>query len=360
VLLALAGLAAMRPRLVRQVFEKTPLFLGLLAALAMWAALSATWSPFNGATYLKAPATLVFGLLFARAAASEGVAPLSLAGAAAALCVLVSLLGIEALFDAPLNTAVQPTAPTAQINQNPARGGVVMLALLWPVLAWLVRSHTAWRWPAVFAIAIGAGLISLQFGQLSTAVGFAAGLAFFAAGFVAPRLAVMAPACGLAIWMLLAPFVTPLLFANQTWLEALPHSSLVRIGIWRHVSARILEQPWIGHGLDAGRATTELATYDGETLRAIPVHPHSASLQIWYDLGAVGAILAGALILLAGLRLSRVFSKDKPTAAAAAAVLAMFGLMANIGWSLWQEWWMATLMLAATLVAALGAKAAKA
>ena len=41
-------------------------------------------------------------------------------------------------------------------------------------------------------------------------------------------------------------------------------------------------------------------------------------------------------------------------AAAAAAVFAMFGMMANVGWSPLQEWWMATVILAGALVVAIG------
>jgi O-antigen ligase len=85
------------------------------------------------------------------------------------------------------------------------------------------------------------------------------------------------------------------------------------------------------------------------------VHPHSASLQIWYEMGLIGALLAAALIALTGRRLAHMFAQDKLGAAAAAAVLAMFGFMANIGWSIWQEWWMATLILAGALIAALKA-----
>jgi len=90
------------------------------------------------------------------------------------------------------------------------------------------------------------------------------------------------------------------------------------------------------------------------------VHPHSASLQIWHDLGLVGALLAAALLAYGGWRLSRAFAHDRLGGGATAAVLAMIGLMANVGWSVWQEWWIATLLLAAALIAALSVRAARA
>ncbi|MGQ0533587.1 MAG: O-antigen ligase family protein [Caulobacteraceae bacterium] len=358
-LMGLTGLASIRPSTLLQVIEKKPVILGLLIVLLLWAAASSAWSPWDGETHLKVPALLALGLLFASAASSAAVARLSLAGALAALIVLLHLLAVEAVWAMPLNTAAAPGESATQLNQNPARGVVVMLALVWPALAWLIASPAAWRWAAAPVVAIAAGLISLQFGQLSTAIGFAVGLAFFAFAFWAPRLAMLAPTLGLAVWMVTTPFLTPVL-ASQTLFDAVPHSWAARIGIWRYTCARILEQPWIGHGLDAGRATTERTIYDGEPMRAIPVHPHSASLQIWYETGAVGALLAAAIIFLTGAHVARAFTHDKPAAAAAAGVFAMFGLMANVGWSVWQEWWMATLILAGALIAAIGARDAKA
>jgi O-antigen ligase len=160
--------------------------------------------------------------------------------------------------------------------------------------------------------------------------------------------------------MLAAPFVTPLLVASPQLVESVPLSWAHRIAIWRYTCARIMEQPWIGHGIDSGRMTTDMLTIRGLVTRGIPVHPHSASLQIWHDLGLVGALLAAALLLYGGWRLLKHFAQDKFGAAATAAVLAMFGLMANVGWSVWQEWWMATLLLTAALIAALGVRAARA
>jgi|GEM_PF-1985351 len=359
VLMALAGLATLRPDLLKQAIENNKILLGLFAALLAWLSVTALWSPWDGTTFVKAPATAALGLLFASATTRPHLARLSLAGALAALVVLTIMLTVEAVWDSPLNRGAAPSVSAFQLNQSPARGAVVMLALTWPALAWLIATRAGWRWPAAAIIVASVGFVSVQFGQLSTAFGLVVGGLFFAAAWLAPRLAILAPAFGLAVWALVAPFVAPLLFAGPSLPDWLPHSWAVRIGIWRYTSARILEQPWFGHGLDAGRATTERASYDGEVLRVIPVHPHSATMQIWYDAGLVGALLTSALIALAGIALARSYANDKIAAAAAAAVLAMFGMMANIGWSPFQEWWMATVILAGALVAAIGVKGAR-
>jgi O-antigen ligase len=360
-LISLAGLTALGPRLFRQVLEKRPMALGLLLAWAAWAALTSLWSPWDGPTAAKILALLALGLPFiAAAAANEKTGALTLWAALAAFIVLSVMLGVEAAFDMPLNRASLPGVPDGEINRNPSRGLIVLMSLVWPVIAWLL-SRRAPAYSALAAIvAIVCFALSLQFDQLSTAVGFSAGAFVLAIALFLPRLMILATSLGLAVWMLIAPFATPFLVASPQLVDAVPLSWAHRIAIWRYTCARIMEQPWIGHGIDSGRTTTDMLEVRGLLTRGIPVHPHSASLQIWHDLGLVGALLSAALLAYGGWRLSRAFAHDRYAGAATAAVLAMFGLMANVGWSLWQEWWMATLLLTAALIGALGARAARA
>lgn len=358
VLVGLAGLAALSPALFRQVIEKPRTWALLLLAFAAWAGVSGFWSPWDGPTGPKVLLVLAVGLLFAAGAgANEKSATLTLAGATAAFAMLAIFLAIEAGFDMPLNRAAEPDLPWGELNRNPSRGLVVSLALVWPATAWLLATR---RRVLAAGVVVVCAALSLQFGQQSTALGFGVGLIAFGVAFMAPRLMILLPSFGLAAWMLAAPFVTPLLVSNPQLTEAVPMSWAHRIAIWRYTCERIMEQPWIGHGIDAGRATTEMIVIRGLPTRGIPVHPHSASLQIWHDLGLVGALLAAALLAYGGWSLSRAFAHNTFGAAAAAAALTMFGLMANIGWSVWQEWWIATLLLAAGLVGALRFRAARA
>jgi O-antigen ligase len=361
VLIGLAGLAALSPAMFRQVIEKPRLWALLLLAFVAWAAVSGFWSAWEGPSGPKVLLVMAVGLPFAiGAAANERTATLTLAGAVAAFAMLAVFLGVEAAFDMPLNRAAEPDLPWGELNRNPSRGLIVLLALVWPAVAWLLASGRAALRLAALAVIVVCAVLSLQFGQQSTAVGFGLGLIVFAVAFAAPQLSILALSLSLAAWLLIAPFATPLLVANPQLVEAVPMSWAHRIAIWRYTCAQIMEQPWIGHGIDAGRATTEMISIRGMEMRGIPVHPHSASLQIWHDLGLVGALLAAALLAYGGWRLSRTFAHDKLGGAATAAVLCMFGLMANIGWSVWQEWWIATLLLAAALIAALSVRAARA
>src|SRR6185369_10055965 len=112
------------------------------------------------------------------------------------------------------------------------------------------------------------------------------------------------------------------------------------------------ENFWFGHGLDASRTAPQLLPVRADySVAAIPLHPHSGSMQIWFEQGAVGAVLAAAVLLVGGWSLSRRFGDNRFAAAAAAATIASLGVIANVSYGLWQEWWDATILLAAALVA---------
>ncbi|MCR6644475.1 MAG: O-antigen ligase family protein [Terricaulis sp.] len=263
---------------------------------------------------------------------------------------LAGLLAIEAIWDMPLNRAANPDVEhTWQLTGNPGRGAAVLAVLVWAGAAWLwIEKHRA---IAIIAL-IGAGALSSQFGQAANLAAFAAGAAAFALGLASPRVAIIAMGAALAGWLVLAPFATPALLGLADP-DALPYSWAARIEIWRYVSAGILEQPWIGHGLDASRVDEGVIVVQGQSVSAIPLHPHSGSLQIWFETGAVGAILAAAGVLAGALALAKALRATPPAAAAAAATIAAIGVIANVSFGIWQEWWNAAMLIAAAFVAAL-------
>ena len=71
----------------------------------------------------------------------------------------------------------------------------------------------------------------------------------------------------------------------------------------------------------------------------IELHPHNGALQVWLELGVIGAVAAAAFWGVTLSRLSRAWS-DLLIAATRprAAVYLLFGMF-NFG--VWQEWWLA-------------------
>jgi O-antigen ligase len=359
----IAGALSARLSLLRQPLEKRPLALLLLLAFAGWAAISSLWSGYpDHLQALKLWLTLIGGLLFAAAASqSQWASRLTISAGTGAFIVLGVLLGIEAIWARPFNHALHPALDVGTLDRTTGRATSVLVGMAWPVaagcLAWGKRS-----WPRLAGAGALLGLggaISLQFNEIANAAAFGIGLIAFAAALIVPRVTILSVSGGLGAWVLAAPFVTPLLFADQRIVDALPTSGAARVVIWRYVSDRIPEAFWFGHGLDASRTAPQLLPVRADySVAAIPLHPHSASMQIWFELGAVGAVFATATLIVGGWSLAQRSRNDKLSAAAIAATVASLGVIANLSYGLWQEWWDATMLLAAALVACATPKAA--
>jgi O-antigen ligase len=97
------------------------------------------------------------------------------------------------------------------------------------------------------------------------------------------------------------------------------------------------EHPLRGWGLDASRAFSP----------GIQLHPHNGPLQVWLELGAVGALIAAAFWWLALSGLAR--PRANVAAAAATATAAVYLLFGAVNFGLWQEWWLALGALAAVV-----------
>ncbi len=361
VVLCLAGALSLQPSVLRQVLEKRPIAILLLLAFTVWAGASLAWTAYPQSQQpLKLAALVPLGLLFAAAAARGENQGWTQAGGLAAVAVLIPLLAVEAIWGLPLNRAAQPDESLSQLLQNTSRGITVLIVLAWAAAAGLIAHGGGARVNAARLLLASVALLSLQTDQLASPVAFGFGLAAFLLAFAAPRFAILATSVGVAGWLLAAPFATPLLLANQSLIDRLPDSWAIRVGMWDYVCAQIRDSPWIGHGIDASRAVTDRLTIREYDIRAVQLHPHSGSLQVWYELGLVGAALGALAILFGGWSLARLFAHNRAGAAAAAGTIAAAGVIANVSYGVWQEWWIATLFVAAALVGALGVRDARA
>jgi len=150
-------------------------------------------------------------------------------------------------------------------------------------------------------------------------------------------------------------------------LQSIVHRTI----IWDFTLARIKERPVLGWGLDASRrmpgggaevtvsgfakgATGERQVVE-MTGQVMPLHPHNGVLQIWLELGGLGAVTASGLLALAAIRLPRRRLSRAAKAAVAASLTAGF-TVALVSYGLWQGWWLASLFLMASLPALLSSE----
>lgn len=348
-LLGLAGAPSL-PRAARAVRD-APAPVWLFCAFVGWAALSSAWSAFHDhGQALRLAATVALGAAFVSASPIHAQA--TRFGAVGAVTALAMLLLIEGFAGMPLNRLAQPDAVEWVLMRNPGRGASVLVVIVWAALGALLLRRSARALAGAGALALAALLVSTQFGMDANWLAFLLGATLFAFAYLAPRLALQAISTASAAWLLAAPFAVPLLVRATAGLD-LPHSWRARDAIWSFAAARTPEHFWFGFGLDGPRAFTDTITIGRETMRAVPLHPHSISLQIWLETGFVGAALAAVTLIMGGATLARLFANQRVAAAAAAATLGAGSLIANVSYGAWQEWWDATLLAAAGLCAAL-------
>lgn len=355
VLICAAGAVAFRPALIRQLSEKKQIFLALLTAFTIWTVGTTLWSPLPWDDQVpKLIAMVPLGSVFVAAATADLRArSLSIAAAIAGAVVLAALLAIEARSGMTLNRAAMPDEDPWQLLRHGGRGTTVLLALVWPAVGGLLLMGGHWRLTLGLVLVAAAGWLSLQFEQAANAAAFLVGLLAFLAAYIAPRQALFATTGAITAWLLVAPFVAKTLHRLADGASGVPFSWAHRTAIWDYVSERILERPVLGHGLEASRAVTDRIIVQERAALAIPVHPHSASLQVWFETGLIGALIASVALVVAGFWLARAFASNRSGAAAACATLASLAAVANISYSLWAEWWVATMFIAAALVGAL-------
>jgi O-antigen ligase len=178
----------------------------------------------------------------------------------------------------------------------------------------------------------------------------------------------------LALATIVSPFLFPLSLGPDTacWLIAHKPSALHRVMIWNFVSRHIQERPFTGWGLDAarfvpgGKDPVELrlcapAPQPGRMVLGstiLPLHPHNGILQIWLELGGIGAALGFGAFFLTVARLFRVPAwRTRLTQGMFTAGLASALSVSLVSFGVWQEWYLAGLFLAAG-VAALAARLA--
>lgn len=353
-----------------------------LAALAFlaWCLVSLVWSPFP-ALSLRVAAEFVPTLLAAYllACLAPGRLPAWASGlaaallAAAALYVLASLalelapqraLGRRAVapfvMNRPVLTILLIAGPLAAVLAScrepfgPTRPAVVTRgpAFQPPRDAERPALSPAHRLAAAALLGLSA-LAILRSVSGAAALGLAAGAAAAGLGWVVPRRAALAAVgTGLGLALALAPVEGDLLarFMPDAAHERLVQSSSrARVVIAQSFGAAVAAEPWRGAGYGtAGRFPDVPAAQalEPEMRHMLAVgHPHNSFLQVWAELGLVGAILAGALLFLSLRAVAALPGRVVP---AALGLVAAAAAVAFVEHGAWQAWWTASLGAAIT------------
>jgi O-antigen ligase len=346
-LAALAGIAA----LVFLGRKSAPsLGVGLLALLMIWGLVSMSWSPamplrpdFHSYRTVQAltgiKLALELGLYASFVMAMRDVSEETAARAslfmAIGLTVLAALLLIECLDGAALYQWIKArshhkTRPDLALR-NVARGCYVAAVLFWPAVLRLRQAHQPLAlW--VFVLGLAAAACVFRVDSPILALILAAG-AFYAVkawgrgviwGLIAATTVYFAAA------PLVAHLATGILHPHELPGNVGKQSWAVRLDIWRFASMEVLANPWLGWGLDASRAWP----------KDIPLHTHDAALQVWLELGALGALLTALFWGWLFSRIAVLVELDREMGAAAAASAVAYLAIGALSFGVWQEWWL--------------------
>lgn len=356
-LVALAGLLTLPALSLTEADEPAAI---ALVVLVVWAASSWAWSPFKAtsldeATALKllAQAPLYWAVVCAARMASPATRRIALAILVWGVAGLGLILTVEGLTGGALYIGFRAlTGDPIRDDlgaRNVAQGVYVLTVLLPPAILAAARTGRS----PLFAAPMVAGLV----------VG---GLMLKADAPILALAAAAAVAGVVRLWPRVGPRVvgvlTGLVFMTApllVWgarrlgwygdLEAQVEPSWAqRMSYWRHAQTWIADHPLRGWGLDASRMFKP----------GIHLHPHDAALQIWLELGLIGAVSAAVFWLAAFWRLSRT-GPDGGAAAGAASATA-FLVIGAVSFGVWQEWWLALGGLSAALCTLAGAQASPA
>lgn len=366
---------------LRRIAAQPPvaLVLAATAGLCLWMLVTTLWSVAGGEAAQRGARVVLMiaaatSLPLVAAALPAASARSAARGAAWTAGIAIVLLLIETLFGMPLLRgfrylahaeiygATPPQDPLPGITYGEASILANRLSHIAAVVAIMAGPLAAFMWRAgrpLAAAAVMAGAAAGLAGAATEAPFVAllsgvalAGIAFVPrwwGGVVAVAVAAVIVAMPLAAQRL-APVVLDLGLAGSD--ASVAH----RLGIWANTAALIAERPLPGYGMEAsrvlgrqGRTLDGLMPESAVLFQSMPLHPHNAALQVWLELGAMGAMmfaaLCGGLVWLAT-------SVPAAPAARAGALAALFSalMIAHVSFGIWQFWWIAALGIAAACI----------
>ena len=358
-------------------FPKLPVVAFLI--LLLWAIASLLWTFDSGVSRkLILPLIALFGLglfvlieiKFASLSASEITEKLLIFGAV----ITIALLLFESVTgswltrfgrDLPWHEVINPHTAGINIEAFLKNGIVILSILLWPIMSALVRRRHFLGTALSFVLTI---YLVFRFSAAAVLIAMTASVIGISISHFQRKLASIIIGGMFVILLLGTPFLVYQFTANKSVNEIgqfsydlkLPNSAISRLLIWQFATQHIFEKPFLGWGMNTARQipgsgekyTLKVDTPNNKKIvlfreSFLPLHPHNASLQIWLELGAVGAII----IAVFGWIFIRKLEDDDTDPVLFGVVISILAFN-FISFGVWQSWWISTqfLCLGLTLV----------
>jgi exopolysaccharide production protein ExoQ len=241
--------------------------------------------------------------------------------------------------------------------------GLAATALyFWP---WSLAVWKRFRPPVAVTGISSAALLFLLSQSEVVVLCLIAGSVACALALVASRIMPLLLAAVVALGVLAAPAIPGLIPDPMVPGKSPPYlspSAIHRIVIWKNAVKHIREKPIFGSGFDTTRGLygvedkvrylatekTGKVAWDSN-YEPIPLHPHNGFLQVWLELGAVGAVILLGL-LLAVIRDVYQLVPGRVNRAATLGMMTTWLSIAASSFGAWQGWWLASVFLAAAFM----------
>jgi O-antigen ligase len=349
-LLIAAAVAALAvERVTKKRWPSPPLFLTCIVGLTvLWALISILWTTDPGTAGAKLPRLL--GLMVAGLVIADIALGLSQMERRILARLLIAgiLLGfvltlVERVADAPIVHLLRKDWKDESLILSSYNRGATMVALLvWPATLLLYR----WRRGAAVLFWIGALALLQTLLSGAAVLAILAGGVVFLLAWIAPRILPIMLAVLVSAYLLTSPLISATLADRDSVMRYendLPRSTYHRLLVWSFAAERILERPILGWGFGSSRKLPGGNEMVDTSEQAMPLHPHNGALQLWLELGVVGAFLATLLAVTLLLAIRRA-----PLRIDNAASLGFFTstfVILCISYGLWQSWWLSAIWL---------------
>jgi O-antigen ligase len=315
-----------------------------------YASLSVFWAPILGDGLAQAAAFL---LVFVPFLGLMGLLP-TLPETARRRIEMAFLLGFalsfpifltEAMLDQPIYRLIKGIASEVEVNQNLINRSAVLYSLAaWPAALILYR-HGYRGLAHGLPVAVLAAMLVATY-SMAAQFGTLAGLLLLPLAIRSTRVTRL-----LLIVLVIAGFAGAIGVSRGLGalgavdMTGLTSSIRHRVEIWDFTAQRIMEQPIFGHGLDASRHIDNhgaVTRFNRPGAPIIPLHPHNMFLQVWLELGTVGAVF-GAWMLGAVILATR--RLDPPTQRFVLPAAGATLFMQSTSFGAWQTWWVCGILL---------------
>lgn len=161
------------------------------------------------------------------------------------------------------------------------------------------------------------------------------------------------------LWAIMCLLIVPLAIAEHDVVHAqnntaLFNSARTRVSIWDAVAREALKHPILGIGAGGSGQSQNILieasrNFPGATTKQfVALHPHNAYLQIWYEMGAIGAILA----FMFGLVVLRwIGGLDQPRQKLWLMQFMVIAIILFPSYSIWQFWLLASISMSVIFLA---------